>query len=230
MSSQPTAPPKTYQTLVAHPELLHPSPGVPGAFGWTAPDANFKQYDKVLLDRILVHLDDKSKHKPIDPVTVAGLVEFFRQAIVTALQPQYKIVEQPGPGVMVAKITLFDLAPTNVGENVVFQALPFGVGTVGGVIMGESSGEGFGSAPYLGHSGITLQIFDSQTNKLLGEFADTHFGKQYVIDLNKGVGTGFSEGTTAYVQSFSKWSYAKDAFTQWAHFFRKRLDQLRAEK
>ncbi len=223
------APVKSYAGLVTHPELLRPSPGEPGGFGWVAPDANMKQYDKILLDRILVHMDQKSKHRAIDPVTIAGLVEFFRQAIVTAFEPKYTFVEEPGPGVLVARITLFDLVPTNVTENVVFQALPFGAGVVGGVIMGESSGEGFGSAPYLGQTGITLQLFDSQTKRLIAEFADTHFGKQYVIDLNKDVGADFSEGTSAYMHSFSKWSYAKDAFAQWAQFFRKRLDQLRAK-
>lgn len=224
------APAKTYSGLVTHPEMLHPSPGVPGGFGWTAPNANMKQYNKVLLDRILVKFDEKSKHKQVDPVTLAGLVEFFRKAIVQALEPQYAVVDKPGPGVLRVQITLFDLVPTNVTESVAVQAVPFGIGGVGEIIMGETDGKGFGSAPYLGHTGIVLELLDSQTNKVIGEFADTQFGKQYVIDMNKGMSASMKEGTDAYFKGFSTWGYAKEAFSQWAQFFRKRLDQLRAEK
>jgi hypothetical protein len=228
--STPTVPPKAYQTLVTHPEMLHPSPGEPGGFGWTAPNANMKQYNKVLLDRILVKFDEKSKHKEIDPVTLAGLVEFFRKAIVQALEPQYPVVDKPGPGVLRVQITLFDLVPTNVTESIAVQAVPFGIGGVGEIIMGETDGKGFGSAPYLGHTGIVLELLDSQTNKVIGEFADTQFGKQYVIDMNKGMSASMKEGTDAYFKGFSTWGYAKEAFDQWAQFFRKRLDQLRTEK
>ncbi|MBS0197949.1 MAG: DUF3313 domain-containing protein [Planctomycetes bacterium] len=218
---------KAYTKVLAHPEKLKPSAKLEGGFSWLAPDAGWKAYDKVAVDRILVRLDGRASQKSIDPVTLAGLVDYFHKAVVKELSPKYQIVEQPGPGVLVARFTIYDLAPTNVAENLAFQAVPFGGGVVGGALIGETSGKGFGSAPYLGETGIALQMMDGATGRLVGEFADTQFGKQYVIDLNQGVGTGFTKGTGAYIDSFSTWAYARTAFDEWAKFFRTRLDELR---
>ncbi len=216
-----------YAALLKHPDRMKPATGAMGGYVWMAPNANMKQYDKVLLTRILVTLD-QSENQAVDPVTQAKLTAYFRSAIVKALEPKYPLVTQPGPGVLVVRATLVDLVPVNVAEDVAYQAVPFGAGVAAELAEGPVMGEGFGSAPFLGRTGIVVQFFDGQTNQLIGEYADTQFGKQYVANLSKGVTSAAEQGWDQYWKGLKSWGYAQEAFTGWATAFRAYLDKARA--
>jgi hypothetical protein len=217
-----------YAALIKYPDRIKPAPGAMGGYVWTAPNANMKQYNKVLLTRILVTLD-QSESKAVDPVTQAKLTTYFRAAIVKALEPKYPVVTQPGPGVLVVRATLVDLVPVNVAEDVAYQAVPFGGGVVAELAEGPVTGEGFGSAPFLGRTGIVVQFFDGQTNQLIGEYADTQFGKQYVANFSKGVTAAAEQGWDQYWKGLKSWDYAQEAFTGWAQAFRVYLDKAHAQ-
>lgn len=58
--------------LIKYPDRIKPATSSMGGYVWMAPNANMKQYDKVLLTRILVALD-QSDNKAVDPVTQAKL-------------------------------------------------------------------------------------------------------------------------------------------------------------
>lgn len=216
-----------YQSVLKYPDRIKPATGSMGGYVWMAPNANMKQYDKVLLTRILVTLD-QSEGKTVDPVTQAKLIDYFRAAIVKALQPKYPVVSQPGPGVLVTRITLVDLVQVDVKEDIAYQALPFGAGVAAELAEGPVMGEGFGSAPFLGRTGIAVQFFDGQTNQLIGEYADTQFGKQYVANLSKGITAAAEEGWKQYWKGLKSWGYAQEAFTGWAQAFRQYLDRVHA--
>jgi len=217
-----------YTSLLKYPDRITPAPGAMGGYRWISRNANMGQYDKVLLARGLVSLDT-SESKTIDPVTQAKLVQYFRAAIVKALEPKYPVVTQPGPGVLVARITLVDLVPVNVKEDIAYQAVPFGAGVVAELAEGPINGEGFGSAPFLGRTGIVVQFFDGQTNQLIGEYADTQFGKQYVANFSKGVTTGAEQSWDQYWKGLKSWDYAQEAFTGWAQAFRAYLDKVHGQ-
>ena len=226
--SGPAALGPQYASLIEYPDRIKPATGAMGGYVWMAANANMKQYDKVLLTRILVTLD-QSENKAVDPVTQAKLTAYFRAAIVKALEPTYPVVTQPGPGVLVVRATLVDLVPVNVAEDVAYQAVPFGGGVVAELAEGPVMGEGFGSAPFLGRTGIVVQFFDGKTNQLIGEYADTQFGKQYVANLSKGVTAAAETGWNQYWKGLKSWGYAQEAFTGWAQAFRAYLDKVRAQ-
>ena len=85
-----------YTSLLKYPDRISPAPGAMGGYRWIAPNADFKQYDKVLISRILVTLDT-SESKTVDPVTQAKLVDYFRAALVKALQPSIPWSASPVP-------------------------------------------------------------------------------------------------------------------------------------
>lgn len=220
---------KQYDEVLKYPDRLKPNTGPAGGYFWMAPNANIRQYDKVLLARIMVTLDHKAERSTIDPVTQAKLVDDFRAAIIKALAPKYPVVSRPGPGVLVTRITLVDLVPVNVKEDIAYQAVPFGAGVAAELAEGPIMGEGFGSAPFLGRTGIVVQFFDGQTNQLIGEYADTQFGKQYVANFSKGVTAAAEEGWQQYWKGLKSWGYAQEAFTGWAQAFRQYLDRAHAQ-
>jgi hypothetical protein len=228
MPSGPAGLGPQYVSLIKYPDRIKPATGPMGGYVWMAPNANMKQYDKVLLTRILVTLD-KSENKAVDPVTQAKLTAYFRAAIVKALEPKYPVVTQPGPGVLVVRATLVDLVPVNVAEDVAYQAVPFGGGVAAELAEGPVMGEGFGSAPFLGRTGIVVQFFDGKTNQLIGEYADTQFGKQYVANFSKGGTAAAEQGWDQYWKGLKSWDYAQEAFTGWAQAFRQYLDKVHAQ-
>ena len=213
-----------YAAFLTYPDRLQPAPDDPGAYRWIDPTANLGRYNQVLLERIQVQLASDAEYKAIDPAELKTLVDYFHQAIVKALGDAYPVVNRPGPGVLRVKITIIDLVPTKPEMSVVALVVPYA--TVADVASGAAAGGPVGSAPYLGRTGIAAQFIDSQTNRVIAEYADTQVGRKYVVDTSKGVGSAITTGVSDYAKAYSTWAYARQAFDGWAQQFRARLDQI----
>ncbi|MCG6860258.1 MAG: hypothetical protein LJE70_03100 [Chromatiaceae bacterium] len=59
---------------------------------------------------------------------------------------------------------------------------------------------------------------------MVAEYAENEVGRKYVIDTSQGVPNAVTTGVDDYVDSFSTWAYARQAFDGWAAGFRKWLD------
>ena len=221
--SEQVPPPSAYAGFLAHPDRLQPVPGESGAYRWIDPDAKLAQYNQILLERIQVQLASDAEYKAVDPTDLKTLTDYFQQSIAKALGNAYPIITKPGPGVLRARITIVDLVPTKPEMSVVALVVPYA--TVADVASGAATGGPVGSAPYLGRTGIAAQFIDSQTNRVIAEYADTQVGRKYVVDTSKGVGGAITTGFSDYAKAYSTWAYARQAFDGWAQQFRARLDQ-----
>ncbi len=221
--SEQAPPPAAYAGFLAHPDRLQPVPSESGAYRWIDSDAKLAQYNQILLERIQVQLASDAEYKAIDPTELKMLTDYFHQAIVKALGDTYSVVSRVGPGVLRVKITIVDLVPTKPEMSVVALVVPYA--TVADVTSGAAAGGPAGSAPYLGRTGIAVQFIDSQTSRVIAEYADTQVGRKYVVDTAKGVGSAITIGFSDYAKAYSTWAYAQQAFDGWAQQFRARLDQ-----
>lgn len=222
-TSEQAPTPAAYAGFLSHPDRLQPVPGDSGTYRWVDANANLSKYNKILLERIQVQLASDAEYKAIDPTELKALTDYFHQSIVKALGNAYPVVTQPGPGVLRVKITIVDLVPTKPEMSVVALVVPYA--TVADVASGAAAGGPVGSAPYLGRTGIAAQFIDSQTNRVIAEYADTQVGRKYVVDTSKGVGNAITTGFSDYAKAYSTWAYAQQAFDGWAQQFRARLDQ-----
>ncbi|MBL8526329.1 MAG: DUF3313 domain-containing protein [Burkholderiales bacterium] len=204
---------------------LRPVPDGGGAMCWRRPDVDLKRYDKILIERIQVMLKPGSESNGIDPTDLKMLVDYFHNALVKALQPQMQIVDQPGPGVIRMRIALTELVPTSVGESVLGTAVPYGF--VAEAASGVATGRPAGSTPYLGVAGIEMQFRDGATSQILGECRDAQIGRKYAADLDSNAAGAAQTWASGYLNSFTSWSYAKDAFDKWAAVVARRFAQLR---
>jgi hypothetical protein len=209
-------------------ELLKPMEGGDGAKAWRRQDVDWKQYNKVLIERIQVFVKEDSKNKGIDPTDMKMLTDYFYEALVKEIQPTAQIVDMPGPDVIGVRIAIVDIIPTEYGRSITGTLIPYGF--VAEAASGPASGRPAGSTPYLGETGIEVQFLDGGTGQVLGEFADTQIGKKYDLDMSKSVPGVATKWVNGYMDSFTTWSYAKRAFDQWAALFRQRLDELRGAK
>lgn len=200
---------------------------------WRDPRIDVKQFDKVMVSRIVVSIappkDGKEgDQKTIDPSDLKTLTDYFHNALVTALKPQMKVVDQAGQDVIVIRIALTDLVPTSVTQSVAGTLIPYGFVAEAGA--GVASGRPAGATPYMGETGMEMQFLDGASAKILAECRDTEIGRKYAADANAGAVGAAQTWASGYLNSFQSWSYAKNAFDKWALLVAKRLVELRGVK
>ena len=196
-----------------------------GFLCWRQSGINWKSYDKVMIERIQVAFRPGTQNT-VDPTDLKMLVDYFHADLVKALTGQVQLVNAPGPGVLRVRIALTNLVPTNTIASLAGTAAPYGF--VAEIGSGAATGRPVGSTPYLGQTGMEAQFRDGATGNVIAECADTEIGLKYAADLNAGA-TGVAESwVSGYLDSFSQWTYAKNAFDKWSADFARRFAQLRA--
>ena len=208
-------------------EKLAPVAGTGGIQCWRDAAVDLKKFNKVLIARMVVTLKD-GESKGIDPTDLKTLTDYFHGSLVKAIQPQMPVVDQLGPDVLVIRIALTDLVPTNVALSVAGTAIPFGYVADAGA--GVATGRPAGATPYMGQTGIEMQFRDGGTNAIVAECRDSEVGRKYAVDMNAGVSGAAETWANGYMNSFQSWSYAKDAFDKWSALTAKRLGELRGVK
>jgi hypothetical protein len=203
---------------------LKPAPWGEGIECWREATLDAKQYSKVLISRMTVSLKP-DQQQGIDPTDLKTLTDYFHGALVKALQPQMAVVEQPGPGVVVLRIALTNLVPTQVSESVTGTLVPYAFIAEAG--SGVATGRPAGSTPYLGETGMEMQFRDGVSGAVLGECRDSQIGRKYAADLNAGAAGAAQTWASGYFNSFQSWSYAKNAFDKWSVLTAQRLAELR---
>jgi hypothetical protein len=200
-------------------------PDAGGMLCWRADNVNWKQYDKVLIERIQVSIKSGST-QTIDPTDLKVLLDYFHNALVKDITPIAQVVNKAGPGVLRVRLALTQLVPTNATASLVGTAVPYGF--VGEIGSGAATGKPAGSTPYLGQTGMEAQFRDGASGAVLAECADTEIGLKYAADLNQGAAKAADAWINGYVDSFTSWTYAQDAFNKWASIFARRLALLQA--
>jgi hypothetical protein len=202
---------------------LAPMPGGGGMLCWRGSGVAWKQYDKVMFERIQVYLAPASRS--VDPTDLKMLIDYFHNDLVAAVKPEVQVVTAPGPGVLRVRIALTELVPTNTALSLAGTAAPYGF--VAEIGSGAATGRPAGSTPYLGQTGMEVQFRDGATAQIVAECADREIGLKYAADLNAGAAGAAENWLNGYVDSFSQWSYAKTAFDKWSVEFATRFAALR---
>jgi hypothetical protein len=161
----------------------------------------------------------------VDPTDLKMLIDYFHADLVKAIQPEAQIVTATGPGVLRTRIALTNLVPTNTIASLAGTAAPYGF--VAEIGSGAATGRPVGSTPYLGQTGMEVQLRDGATGQIVAECADLEIGLKYAADINAGVAGAAESWVSGYMDSFSQWTYAKNAFDKWSADFARRFAALR---
>ncbi len=191
---------------------------------WRNPNQDWKQFDKVLFERIQVALAPDSTNM-VDPTDLKTLVDYFHASLVKAIQREAQVVTATGPGVLQVRIALTDLVPTNQLASLAGTAVPYGF--VAEIGAGAASGRPAGSTAYLGKTGLQMQFRDGGTGEVAGECADLQIGRKYAADMDAGVAGAAENWANGYMNSFTQWNYAKSAFDKWSAGFAQRFAELK---
>ena len=208
---------------------LRPTPWGNGIQCWRDASLDARKYDKVLVSRIVVSIKaEPGKEQTIDPSDLKTLTDYFHGSLVNALKPQMAVVDKPGAGVLVIRIALTDLVPTTVTDSLAGTLVPYAFIAEAG--SGVATGRPAGSTPYMGETGMEMQFRDGATGAVIGECRDTEIGRKYATDVNAGAVGAAQTWANGYLNSFTAWSYAKDAFDKWSMLVAQRLSDLRGVK
>lgn len=161
----------------------------------------------------------------IDPSDLKTLTDYFHEALVKSLKPQMQIVDKTAPGVVVMRIALTDLVPTQVKDSIAGTLIPYAFILEAG--SGTATGRPAGSTPYMGETSMEMQFRDGATGAVLAECRDTEIGRKYAADMNSGIVGAAQTWASGYLNSFQQWSYAKNAFDKWSVLIAQRMAEMR---
>jgi hypothetical protein len=171
-------------------EMLKPGPEGGARQRWMQPTADFKKYNKFMVDSVIFFLADESQYKGIDPQEMKELADQFNQEIVTAFKDKWPIVSEPGPDVARIRIAITNVKQSRPGVSAVTSIIPIGLG-VSLIKKGATGGWSGG-----GETGIEMMALDSTTNEVIA----------MAVDQRK----------AEFEHRFSKWGSARDAFKFWS--------------
>jgi len=105
-----------------------------GAMEYKNPNLTLADYDKFMIDPILVHFAPNAKGTAIDPAKVKKLTDYAAEQLREALSKRYQVVSAPGPRVLRLRVALTDIKKTIPAMNILPQTKLSGVG-IGGASM-----------------------------------------------------------------------------------------------
>ena len=207
---------------------LKPSKSEPHAEIWCNPGFDLKNYNKIMLDPILVWDRGDENSRKINPEKLKTLTDDFCNAISSELGDVYPLVDQPGPDVLRVRIAITELVPAKPGVSVVVFVVPFIIWI--DMALSTNSEGGAGSTSYIGYTAIESELLDSVSKDQQAAFVERSIQKKYNVSFKNGFFGGIYIYLRSYLYSYTEWSYTKMAFDNWAKLLRESLDEAHRVK
>ena len=183
---------------------LTPGDGDEAVLRYINPNTDFTQYNKVMFERVVVVLSDDAAYKGFDPTIIKQLTDYYQNALVTAMDGGYEVVDQAGPGVLRIRTAVTHIKPGKPVSNAMSTILPVGMAL--SVVAKAATNDNLGT----GEAASEMEAIDSVSGTVVAAAVDRRQG-----------GKSIYSGT---------WEATEDAFDYWAQTLRKRLDELRSAK
>ncbi len=152
------------------------------ALRWISPDHDLRNYDKLMLDPIVVYRGEKGKAEGIAAEDAQQVADYFYNALYTALQDDIQMVNKPGPKTLRFSVALTDLEDRNVTLDTISSLHP------GSKLVSHGVGWVSDKPAFTGAAVIEAMARDAQTGKVLGVAIDKRVG-------GKTIAKGFSDWT-----------------------------------
>jgi len=90
---------------------LKQSTSDPDLWEWRHPGADFKVYDKLVVEPVLIRLADGSSAKRLSDDAIRQAADDLHAALVAGAAPRWKVVPRGGPGALRMQVVLVDVMP-----------------------------------------------------------------------------------------------------------------------
>ncbi len=180
-------------------------PGKPGEplLYYRNPTANWKDYDKAMVDPVTVWRGEDSNLGEIPPRDLQRLTRLMRVKAIEAVRAEgMQVVDKPGPGVMRIRVALTEAEQASRAMHAVTSVVP----------LPSVSKMATGTRAFVGSAGIEGEVSDSVTGEVLMAGVDRRGGGRELTDVR------------------NPWSHVEKAFQYWSDRFRQRLCEERGGK
>ena len=109
-----------------------------GAMSYENPSKSLKEYDKFIIDPVVVHFAPNAKGIGVDPLKVQQVADYFHRELWLALSMRYEVVNTPGPGVLRLRMAITDIKTTVPLMNIHPATKLLGLGLGGASMEGEA--------------------------------------------------------------------------------------------
>jgi hypothetical protein len=167
-------------------------------YRWVSSDADWRAYDKILLDPIVLYRDAEAP-RDLEADDAQQLLDYFYEKLYEELAEDYEMVRQPAPATLRVKVVMTKVNPAVGTVDTVSTVIPVGLGVAGveWALTGRPS--------FTGDVALEFRATDAMTSETLAEGIDRRVG-------GKNVGKGMS-----------KWSDVRNAMDHWVKLVRYRL-------
>jgi len=180
--------------------LLKPGGEGQAALVYVNTATDFKKYNKIMFERIVLSLAPDVKGREVDPTILKELTDYYQNALFDAVKSGYQVVDQPGPDVLWVRVAITDVVPSRPTANTMSSIIPVGLAVA--AIAKTTSDANLGT----GEAATEMEVLDSMTKERLAAAVDRRQG-----------------GKSAFR---GKWVDTQQAFDYWAKRFRERLDSM----
>lgn len=140
---------------------LRANPDLDDALAYQSATRSLKDYDKFMIDPVIVHFAPNAKGTAIDPSKVKKLTDYAAEELRKSLSERYQVVSAPGPRVLRLRVALTDIKKTIPALNIHPATKLSGVG--------------------LGGASMEAEANDSQTGERVLAVVDTRKGNVFSV-------------------------------------------------
>ncbi len=151
---------KRYSGFLGDYSKLKKSRKLKGAMSYENPSKSLKEYDKFIIDPVVVHFAPNAKGIGVDPLKVKQVADYLHREMWQALSIRYQVVNTPGPDVLRLRVAITDIKTTVPIMNI----------HPGTKLLGQGIGLGLGGASMEG------EAVDSQTGERVLAVVDSRRG------------------------------------------------------
>ncbi|WP_158224654.1 DUF3313 domain-containing protein [Agaribacterium haliotis] len=169
------------------------------------------QVDSFIVDPVMIWYADDSDYKGIFPDELKAISDFTRNSLITELSKNYKIVEQPGPGVLRIRAAITQMKryqPMKAINYIPIGALFYGVKEVSGA-NAPSREKIEKKNSYIISATLAGGLYNSETGELLAAYK----------------GLQKTKNTHQQAQQGATWGQVKSAIEGWAKQFKLKVDR-----
>ena len=183
---------------------LQPAKDREGIRSWVNRSVDFRAYERIYFQPVEVVVTPGPEYKGVQPDVLKRMTDQFDGAFRRAVSPPYKLVDKPGPGVLVVRLAITGVQPA-APSTTALDVLPImAVYNVGRATAGKS--------PQVGEMSAEMEVLDAQMKPVAAAVA-TRKGDRSLPQSDR-----------------VTWQHVEAICNYWAKSFRERLDELSGVK
>ena len=169
------------------------------------PEADVRDYDRILIDPVVGYLGEGSRLDRLSPKDRQALLDYFHATLREQLGRDYALADRPGPGTLRLRIAVTDARGTKPVADTLSTVVPVGLA------LSALQRVALGKTLDTGSVRIEAEALDAQTGVRLAAMVDERAGAK----------------VTGRFDKWSKWQDARDAFDYWSARMRGTLREFR---